>query len=716
MTTTFFFKNFGVYFKQCINISRKEIILQNIIILIFIYITNIAFFLDITIIRQIFGFVFLTIIPGLLLINLINEQNIDNNLITILTIGLSVTFILFFGILFYFFTFQLSGFTFNATHILLILDLIYIVLILINIFFIRTCYFHKQKFSLNTIMKGLIGIGIILPPISILGVYLMNDYGINLVVYLSFIITTILIILICYFNKYLSSESLSFFVFIISLSIVLLYSLRSYHLLGVDTHFEYFQFKTLLTYNSWQNSLLDSDISSLLNYIIIVNIFPYLYYLILDIPPEFLFKILFSIIFAFSPLIIFAICNKYFDKIYSFLGSIFFVFQMNFMTTPIQVRTNIAIMFIMLFIMTLLLLKNRFKSVLLVLFFISSMFCHYTSPELFCIILVFAYIIEKVLNKFYKFEKMLSFNVVFSCLAVTFFWYGLIMHVIFGTSVHFFDYFSDSLLNTVWDQGKSTYTTALLGENIVKKGIPHIIEFFITWMILLTILIGFIYTTIITMFKKIKISFFEKLLEPHIKIDSIVVILGFCFLCSYGCMMYLPYLSQNYGIDRVYFVGLSIMSIFFLMGALIIPNTLNYKKGYLLILLILLPYFFCVNGSFYQIYGYPRSLLLNNGGTEYQYEQYYIPDEDSISAVWMDKFIDNSFKINVMDGWTINRLISQSNRRLTHLDIFQQYSSERSSNNDEYFYLRYYNVKNNIINFKSYNKNLIYSSGVKIFC
>lgn len=66
----------------------------------------------------------------------------------------------------------------------------------------------------------------------------------------------------------------------------------------------------------------------------------------------------------------------------------------------------------------------------------------------------------------------------------------------------------------------------------------------------------------------------------------------------------------------------------------------------MIILLVLVPYFLCVTGAMYNIFGVPNSIVLNSEGE--QYDMYYIHDHQLIAGEWQSSS-------NVVEGKLVNK-------------------------------------------------------------
>jgi uncharacterized membrane protein len=152
-------------------------------------------------------------------------------------------------------------------------------------------------------------------------------------------------------------------------------------------------------------------------------------------------------------------------------------------------------------------------------------------------------------------------------------------------------------------------------------------------------------------------------------------------------MVALPYLSIGYNLDRLYAFGITILSVFFVIGGVILSRYLKVR-AYLIILLILIPYFLCITGVTYQIFGVPQVITLNSEGE--QYNTLYVHDQESYSAKWLKVHSQDKTKV-YPDFYGRFRLRSQANFPLRSINWHSLAHHEKI---DGYIYLRYHNVVN----------------------
>ena len=667
--------------------------------------TDLAILLNIPFLRQILGFLFLTILPGLLIFHILKLNKIESIEKFVLSVGLSISFIMFFGLLLNNLFLSLGYETLLATIPLLIsFNLVFIVLAIIGCKINKEPTFSLPNLNLNTHEKAFLIVPVIFPALSIFGMHIMNTTNNNILLIFLLFLIPIYVAFVCFFNHKFPKRLYPIVIFLISISLLLLLALRSNHIIGVDTHTEYYLFRTTLNDLHWSAHRYGNALDACLS----ISILPVIYQSVLNIRPEFLYKILYSLLYSVCPLAIYVISKKYVNEGYAFLASCFFMFQPNFLLTEYNARTNTAILFFALAMMTL--FSDRIdplkKRILFIVFLASCIVSHYSTAYIFFFIMLGAFVGMEILSKKYTFKKIISVTIVILFFALIFFWYSQVTETAFNAGVGFIENTFNNLNRFFVEESRGGCTQALLGEDIMQKGIPHKIQFVFTWLTFALIGIGII-TTII---KRKEMSFPElKFEKPDFFKEKFEVIYFVIALTCSGllvAMVAVPYLSRGYNLDRLYAVGITILSVFFVIGGIILSQNISSgkkafwgkksftKKGnyignngnnatqqtlgkfnqkasqstfkkdadgknalqvgaYLVILLVLIPYFFCVTGVMYNLFGVPRAIILNYEGE--QDDLWYIHDEEVIAAKWLSENNVRNLKIysDAGGGWRL---------------------------------------------------------------
>jgi len=236
-------------------------------------------------------------------------------------------------------------------------------------------------------------------------------------------------------------------------------------------------------------------------------------------------------------------------------------------------------------------------------------------------------------------------------------------------------------------ESRGASAQSLLGENVIQLELPYIIQFGFSWLMFALIGIG-----VITLVKRYKEMSFPELnfKKPDFLRDKFEVeYFGIALICSglLAGMVALPYLSVGYNLDRSYAVAITILSVFFVIGGVTLSRHLKVR-AYFIILLVLIPYFFCCTGVMYNLLGVPRAIILNSEGE--QYDVMYIHDQESCGAKWLKDYGDGKNRVYT-DFYGRFGLISQAGFLPNSIDW---YSLVRHGKIDGYVYLRYYNVVN----------------------
>ena len=682
----------------------KSILLNNfgtkkwfVLIIAIILLIDIVILLDIPFLRQILGFLFLTILPGLLILQILKLNKIDFLEKFVLSVGLSISFLMFFGLLINNFSLYMGYETPLSTIPLLIsFNIAFIVFAITAYRTNKDKVFSLPNFNLTTSEKAFLVVPVFFPALSIFGMHIMNTSDNNIVLMLLLFSIPIYVAFVCFFNHKFPKRLYPAVIFLISISLLLLLSLRSNHIIGIDTHVEYYYFQTTLDNLYWGafgHTALDACLS--------ISLLPTIYQSILNISTEFLFKILYSLIHSIIPLVIYILSKKYIGESYAFLASVFFMFQHRFILTPYGPRTSVAISFFALAMMTL--FNDKIdplkKRILFIVFMASCMVSHYSTTYIFLFIMLGSFVGMEILSKKYTVKKVMSLTLVVLFFSMIFFWYSQVTETAFNAGVGFIENTFKNLQDFFILESRGS-GEALLGEGIMEKGIPHKIEFIFTWLTFALIGIG-----IITLIRRSKEMSFPELnfKKPDFLKDKFEVTYFMVALACSGLlvvMIALPFVAVGYSLDRLYAVAITILSVFFVIGGIIVAKYLDkllYKKkivknkrevqGYVIMLLVLIPYFFCVTGVTYQMFGVPRAITLNSEGE--QYDAYYVHDQESYGAKWLKEYSESKSKIYADHH---GRLILISQGKFSYYSIRSLPATKRID--EGYIYLRYYNVVN----------------------
>jgi uncharacterized membrane protein len=194
------------------------------------------------------------------------------------------------------------------------------------------------------------------------------------------------------FNKLIPRNLYPLTIFVISISLLFHSSLISPYIWGGDILGEFYY--AGLTLN---NSLWNYDLVSNVNAMLSIVILPAIFSNVCDIRLEWVFKIIYPILYSLVPLGIFQICKKQFDERLAFFSAILFMFSFSFYTEMIMLaRQQIAELFLVLIILLMLsknITKNK-RSILIIIFGWSLIVSHYglSYVSIFCLFIAWLFL------------------------------------------------------------------------------------------------------------------------------------------------------------------------------------------------------------------------------------------------------------------------------------------------------------------------------------
>ena len=268
------------------------------------------------------------------------------------------------------------------------------------------------------------------------------------------------------------------------------------------------------------------------------------------------------------------------------------MFQLIFLWTEVNARTNIAILF---FVLAMMMLFNERidplkKRILFIIFMASCMVSHYSTTYIFFFIALGVFMGMEILSKKYTFKKVVSLTIVMLFFSMIFFWYSQVTEAAFNAGVNFIGNTISDLNKFFVEESRSGGTQAMFGRDLWQKGIQHKIDFVFSWLTIVFIGIG-----ILALIRRCKEMSFPELvfkkadfLREKFEVGYFVVALA-CFGLL-AAVVALPHITVGYCMDRSYLFGRVILSIFFVIGGITLSRHLKVRT-YLVILLVLIPYF-----------------------------------------------------------------------------------------------------------------------------
>jgi uncharacterized membrane protein len=681
--------------------------------------TDLSILLDIPILRLVLGFTFFSVIPGLIILYILKANKIDLTEKVVLSVGLSISFLMFVGILinslYPFFGYDTP---LSKNSIVISFSVILLLLVVIASFRDQTSSsIDLFDLVLNTREKAVLLIPAFFPLLSILGMHMMNTTDNNLMPMALLFLIPVYAVFIAVGSNHVPERSYPLIIFLSSISLVLLLGLRSNHILGSDTHNEYYLFQQILYNERWQ-ILLRTTLDSCLS----ITILPTAYQSFLGTDPEYLFKILYPFLFSIAPLIIYIISRKFIGNLYAFLASLFFMSQGAFLWAAANPRTVIAILFFALSVMVLFHseLDELNKRLLFIIFAVSCIVSHYSTTYIFFFILSFTWlgmqIIQRILSAQMKpvlSKKSLADPSQFQAAALVahrpllkphltigitmiffmglFLWYSQITQAAFDSGVTFFVNSLGSFQEFFIMEARDTGTTAAFGIGLAAKGITQKVTFVFSWLSIAFIAIGVI--TSLSRYRHVVAFDCENEEYPFSlrlqRLDAESIILSLICSSLLVVAVALPFVLKGYGMERLYTQMMVVLSPFFVIGGINVAGSLHLhaRWRYLIVLVVLIPYLMISTGIISQVLGDPQTIILNSKGNSY--DALFIHDQETFAAKWLKDYRWKDVDI-YSDYYGTDRLVSQGG--LLHTIYAKSLIEDKEAFKSGYLYLRYTGV------------------------
>lgn len=753
-------------------ILTKNKLFSGILLFSLVSILLVAFNIQSFYLRAILSFIFLTTIPGLLIMLMLKIRKIGFLEYLVYTIGLSIAFIMFAGLA--------VNWILPWLHItdkpLSLNPLLISFGGLLSIFGIIAYLRNKDlslkiKFpKLDWLNKVFFTIPIIFPILSILGAITLNNGGPN---YLTMIMLggiAIYVFLVVLLREKLNEHVFPWAILFTSISLLLMYPLRSWHILGWDINQEYLVFALTNSTKYWSAHTLNSAYNLCLS----ITILPTILESFLKINNEYIYKLIFPILFSTVPLIVYLTAKKILNIGYAFLSAAFFISQIWFIEQmPALARQEIALIFFagLLMIKFDHRLSQINKNILSIIFGISIIVSHYSTAYVWIAIMIIYYFINNIvkITKINNLKLLFSLKYIILMIAIVFLWgsqltnsNGNFRNFLTITITNISKGFSADMINGGLErltfknvninnplnvaENYQTMSQEYLKKRLIlypketyqdykpepifskyitnpafdntRLPISQILK--IIKLILNDILpiIGIFYFLRRYLFKYSKGNTNDFLNINRDKGIN-VLLLGISTLPLIFMIIFLPFIATQYNSTRLYMQSLIILSNLTIVGGMYLLSKLRIKKlSYTIMVSLIILFFLYSSGFFFQIVGGEPLLLLNNFGGEY--DQFYTTQPETNSIKW---FTNNKASNSMLyaDQLAGLRLTSFGQIINYNFDILPSTIDKRS-----YVYLSNTNVQKGKvykrydtdqleyttpIKFLNSNKNLVYNNG-----
>ena len=676
-------------------ITKNKIFFE---ILIFGLIVNLLVFFDIQYLylRAIFSFIFITTIPGLLIMLMLKVRKIGFWEYFVYSIGLSITFLMFGG-LFINWTLPLVGIDKPLSLVPLLVSFNIFLLIFWLIAFKRNkeISLEIKLPKLSWLNKVFLAIPIIFVFLSIFGATTLNNNGSNYLTMNMLAGIAIYVFLAVLLKDELNKNIYLFAILNISLALLLATSLRSWYVFGSDITTEYFIFQ--LTKKNFYWSMLNFPHHPY-NACLSLTIFPTILNLFLNINDQYIFKILYQIIFSFTSVSIFLTFKRHVKTIFAFLASCFFIFTPAFfIVMPMHARGETALLYFSLIFLVLFNEKINpiVKNILFLVFGFSMVVSHYSTTyialSLFISSWMASFIFRKTENQkiFSKLYKKINLKengripknknyyfrgtLIFLLVIFTFLWYGPLTETS-GNLAEFTRKTITNMTNIFKDDVRVMGSSPLSQFNIFYKPNYKLIlsnyveetiskydkepnddfyreekyKFYSPEIVPQKILPEKLNLKIVS-----KVYLFMEFIKKLVKIFIIIgviylmfsqfkkrqinqeyIILNIISFLLLGIIIIAPYGTISFGLNRAYSQLLIILSFSSVLGGLIFFKFFKGKLRIIFVSGVFLLYFLFLSRFIPQILGGAvPSVQMNNSGADYNC--YYTHNAEIKSGQWL---------------------------------------------------------------------------------
>lgn len=650
--------------------------------------------IEIPIARQAIGFVYLTFIPGIIILRILKLHELETTEIIIYSVGLSLAFTMFVGLSINTIL-PLVGISHPISNWPITISLFTAVLLLTIIAYIRDRGYRSgiQVTWADSLLPSTL-ILVLLPVVSILGSLLVNIYHSNIVLMILICLIALAPIIVIFTNL-LPQRLFPLAVFMISLSLLYHRSLISNYLTGWDVHLEYY-FANLVNLNAvW-----DTSIPNSFNHTLSIVILSPVYSIICNLELTSLFKIVSPILFSLVPLGIYQICKKQINTKVAFLTTFFFMAVIPFFSVMISmIRQQVAEIFMVLLILLIIdkTAAKQAKRVIFIIFGFGLIVSHYSVAFIIMFAIVASLLIYFLISRFNKQLRLTNetdwtltttFGVLFVVATLSWYMYQAGSPAINAMIIQL-ENVTLSMITEFINIGASeplsmiTRTGSPLHE--VAKYLQIFMQFFIA------------------------IGIFSAIRNWHKKeYDHEYVIFSLVFLILAIIAIFAPYVASSINTSRLYHITLIVLSPYCITGAIFLYRLLARKDRTIdipvkVVSVLLTIFLLFTTGFIYEISNDdPSSIsisqhsIINSGTADFKVSYYnnMVPEEEIRSAIWLSQNCENRKDIRIYGTYSgMQRIMAITSYGMIPLDRVTQLSvSDSGVAPGSYIYLRYINV------------------------
>ena len=334
----------------------------------------------------------LLIVPGALTTMILRIQNLDFWTYFYLAIGFSILELLIVGLMGNSILYVL-GVDRPLDRSILISEFSIFVAALIALAWVQVDELHTtlKTFLFTDSMRdfALASFPVLLIGASVFGANLLNNGGSNTLTLVMLICAALYSGLLLWYSSDSEDDAIAFGLFGLSLALLLMTSLRGFHVTGHDIQREYEVFQITKQSGLWSIAHLRDAYNACLS----ITILPTILSSLSNISDPYIYKVVFQMLFATVPGMLYLFVRRYVARTLALITALYFVsFPTFFMDMPFLNRQEIAFLF--LFLMFLIISDERLslfkRRILFILFGLGMVLSHYSTTYTVVALLLFA--------------------------------------------------------------------------------------------------------------------------------------------------------------------------------------------------------------------------------------------------------------------------------------------------------------------------------------
>lgn len=364
----------------------KIILAIQIVVFVLIYLDHID--IKIPILRQAICFIYLSFIPGILILRILKLHKLNTIETILYAVGLSLSLLMFTGALINS-LYPLIGILKPISEIPIVITISVIVLLLCFVCYLRDKDFSTY-FSISTqqIFSHSVLSLLLLPFLAVFGTYLLNFYDNNILLLLLVPIISLIPVLIA-FDR-VPEKVYPFGVWIISISLLFYHSLllRRYLINCGDISVAHYLSNLVIT-----NGLWDSTIPNNMNAMLSIVMLPPIFVNVCNIDFIWFVKIMYALLLSFLPVGLYQLYKKQTNEKIAFFSCFFFVsMYLFFVWLSMSIKQGFAEFFLSLLVLLMIDkdMNNTKRLLLSIIFMFSLIVSHYAVSYIFMLSVIFA--------------------------------------------------------------------------------------------------------------------------------------------------------------------------------------------------------------------------------------------------------------------------------------------------------------------------------------